>query len=57
MLMFPFDLALIAHAERLAWMDTPGGRYSREWLKHDEIDRLKERLSQARQSLKVATAQ
>lgn len=55
--MFPSDLVLTAHEERLSWMDTPAGRYSREWRKHNEIDRLKERLSQVRQSLKVATAQ
>lgn len=55
--MFPQDLAHVAQGERLSWMESPQGRFRREWQKQQEIDRLKERLSQARQSLKVATAQ
>jgi hypothetical protein len=55
--MFPQDFAFIGERERQSWLESPGVRYRREWHKHREIDQLKERLSQARQSLKVATAQ
>ncbi len=55
--MFQQELASIAQRERLLWMETPEGRHRREWQAIREIDRLKERLSNARQALRVASAQ
>lgn len=54
--MFQVELASAAQRERLMYLEFEEGRYRREWLALREIDRLKARLSDARQSLRVASA-
>ena len=54
--MFQVELASVAQRERLLYLETPEGRFRREWFAYREIDRLKERLSDARQALRVASA-
>lgn len=54
--MFQVELASIAQRERLMYLETPEGRFRREWFAYREIDRLKSRLNEARQALRVASA-
>jgi hypothetical protein len=54
--MFQHDLATATVRERLRWFDSPEGQYRREWMAYKEIDRLKQRISEVRQSLQVARA-
>jgi hypothetical protein len=55
--MFPQDWPRMAQGELLARMESPEGRFRREWHQYREIDRLKARLTQVRAALKVSTAQ
>jgi hypothetical protein len=56
-LTYPLDAVRLIHLERLAAFDSPEARFRREWAKQSEIDRLKARLTRAREAHKVATAQ
>ncbi|HMO53128.1 MAG TPA: hypothetical protein PJ994_01365 [Tepidiformaceae bacterium] len=55
--MFQQDLATVTLRERLQTLDSPEGKFRREWMAYREIDRLKQRINEVRQSLQVARAQ
>lgn len=54
--MIDVEIARATQRERLASVETAEGRFRREFFAYQEMDRLKERLSEVRQSLRVAQA-